>query len=362
VTQRALGKAGEPANPARTRIVGASADRLTSKRMRFSIAALAPFLVLELLTHAAYAKDPELLSLSMEHFRDTATVKDDPADAAATISSEKGFAVHKGPMRMVWNDEYLKSVIDKKTGQKSFQVEAWIIYSGRWRSYETVNYQTPAGPTSAPVTQIRRETANCAVGDCLYTERMAFPVDEELLRRLATASASGKPTLWTYKFVAKTGPDYAGGLSSAEIAGLLAKVDEYTNGRQAAAPNTLARANAAATPNSAATTNAAADANAVTIANAASASLKRDLGISGMAVAATAEQPNRAGVLVFAVNSGSIAQKSGIITGDILYEFDGRPIKALAQLEAAVAACAANSTVAIKLYRGTNDMAVSARF
>jgi S1-C subfamily serine protease len=65
---------------------------------------------------------------------------------------------------------------------------------------------------------------------------------------------------------------------------------------------------------------------------------------------------------VFAVNSGSIAQKSGIITGDILYEFDGRPIKALAQLEAAVAACTANSTVAIKLYRGTNDMAVSARF
>jgi S1-C subfamily serine protease len=81
-----------------------------------------------------------------------------------------------------------------------------------------------------------------------------------------------------------------------------------------------------------------------------------------MPVAATLEQPNRAGILVFGVNSGSIAQQSGIIIGDILYEFDGRPIKALAELEGAVAACAANSTVAIKLYRGTNDMAVSARF
>jgi hypothetical protein len=324
--------------------------------MKFRIAALAPVLVLGFLTHAAYAKDPALLSLTMEHFRDTATVKDGPADAVATISSENGFAVHTGPMRMVWNDEYLEGVIDKKTGQKSFQVEAWIIYNGRWRSYETVNYQTTAGPISAPVTPVGRESANCAVGECIYTERMAFPVDEELLRRLATANASGTPTLWTYKFVAKTGPDYAGGLSSAEIAGLLAKVDEYTNARQAAGPNTLARANAAAT------TNAAADANAVAQANAASASLKRDLGISGMQVAATAEQPNRAGVLVFAVNSGSIAQKSGIITGDILYEFNGHPIKALGELEAAVAACAANSTIAIKLYRGTNDMAVSARF
>jgi hypothetical protein len=329
--------------------------------MKFSIAALASFLVLEFLTQAAYAKDPALLSLTMQHFRDTATVKDGPADAA-TISSEKGFAVHTGPMRMVWNDEYLEGVIDKKTGQKSFQVEAWIIYSGRWRSYETVNYQTTAGPTSAPVIQIGRETANCAVGDCIYTERMAFPVDEELLRRLATANASGTPTLWTYKFVAKTGPDYAGGLSSAEIAGLLAKVDEYTHAQQAAAANPLARANAAATTNADATTNAAADATAAAQANTASASLKHDLGISGMPVSATAEQPTRAGVLVFAVNSGSIAQKSGIITGDILYEFNGHPIKALGELEAAVAACAANSTVAIKLYRGTNDMALSARF
>jgi hypothetical protein len=302
--------------------------------MKFRIAALAPFIVLWL-APTAYAKDPALLSLTMEHFRDTATVKDDPVDAATVISTEKGFAEHKGPMRMVWHDEYLRSVIDKKTGRKSFQVYAWIIYGGRWRSYESVDYQTMTGPKSAPVTPIGKEMENCAVGDCQYTERIAFSVDEELLRGLAATTVPGKPALWAYKFIAKTGPAYAGGLSSAEIAGLLAKVDEYTDALQA---------------------------NAVAQANAASASLKRDLGIGGMPVAATMEQPNRAGILVFGVNSGSIAQKSGIITGDILYEFDGHPVKALAELEAAVAACAANSTVAIKLYRGTNAMAVSARF
>ena len=299
--------------------------------MKFRIPALASFIVL-VTAHTAFAKDPALLSLTMEHFRDTATVQDDPADATTAISTEKGFAEHKGPMRMVWNDEYLMSVIDKKTGQRSFQVYAWIIYGGRWRSYETVDYQTIAGPASSPVTRIGREMDNCAVGDCLYTERIAFPVDEELLRRLAATNAPGKPTIWAYKFVAKTGPDYAGGLSSAEIAGLLAKVDEYTN----------------ALP--------------VVKANATSASLKRDLGIAGMPVAATKEQPNRAGILVFGVNSGSVAQQSGIIIGDILHEFDGRPVKTLADLEAAVAASAANSTVAVKLYRGTNGMAVTARF
>jgi hypothetical protein len=300
--------------------------------MKIRIAALAPLIALVLTANTTFAKDPALLSLTMEHFRDTATVKDDPVDAMTTISTENGFAERKGPMRMVWNDEYLRSVIDNKTGQKSFQVYAWTIYSGRLRSYETADYQTAAGPKSVPAIQIGKEMANCAVGDCMYTERVAFPVDEELLRQLAAGNVPGKPTIWAYKFIAKTGPDYAGGLSSAEIAGLLAKVDEYTNALPAVK------------------------------ANATSASLKRDLGISGMPVAATLEQPNRAGILVFGVNSGSVAQKSGIITGDILYEFDGHPIKALDELEAAVAACALNSTVAIKLYRGTNGMAVTARF
>jgi S1-C subfamily serine protease len=81
-----------------------------------------------------------------------------------------------------------------------------------------------------------------------------------------------------------------------------------------------------------------------------------------MPVAATLEQPNRAGVLIIAVNHGSVAQKSGVIVGDILFEFDGHAIKTSADLEAAVAACAAKSTVVIKLFRGTVAMSLTARF
>ena len=301
-------------------------------QLKSHIAALAPLIVLGFTINTAYANDPSLLSLTMEHFRDTATFKDDPLDAMTTISTENGFVEHKGPMRMVWNDEFLRGVIDKKTGQKSFQVYAWITYSGTWRFYETANYQTTNGPKSVPATQISKEMANCAVGDCTYTERIAFPVDEKLLRQLAAGHVPGKPTIWHYKIIAKTGPDFTGGLSSAEIAGFLAKVDEYTN--------TLP----------------------VVKANATNASLKLDLGIGGMPVAATREQPNRAGILIIDVSSGSVAQKSGIIIGDILFEFDGHPIKALAELQAAVAACTANSPVTIILYRGTNVMAVTAQF
>lgn len=300
--------------------------------MKFRDAALASSIALILGIQAAAAKDPPLLSLTMEHFRDTATVKDNPIDGTTTISTENGFAEHKGLMRMVWNDEFLQAVIDQKTGRKTLQVDAWIIYSGGFRSYETVNYQAANGRRSAPALQLGKEVANCAVGDCTYTERIGFAVDEETLRQLAAGRAPGKADLWPYRFIAKSGPDFSGGLSSAEIAGFLAKVDEY----------------ARALP--------------VVNANAASVSLKLDLGIGGMPVEATAEQPDRAGVLITAVNRGSVAHKSGIIVGDILHEFGGRPVKALTDLQAAVAACAANSSVSIKLFRGTNDMTVTARF
>ena len=299
--------------------------------LKLRTAAFAATIVLGFDLGTAYAKDPALLSLTMEHFRDTATVKVD-AQGDATISTEKGYAEHTGPMRMVWRDEFLTGVIDKKTGQKSFQVDAWIIYSGSWRSYDTASYQSTNGLKAVPATKMGKEAANCAVGDCTYTERIAFAVDEELLRRLAAGYAPGKPTMWDYKFIAKTGPDFAGGLSSAEIAGLLAKVDEFTNSLPALK------------------------------ANAAGASLKLDLGISGMPVAAPADHPNRAGILITGVDGGSVAQRAGIIVGDILYEFDGHPVKALAELQAAVAACAANSAVAIKLYRGLDSTGLTARF
>jgi hypothetical protein len=318
--------------------------------LRFFTAALASLIVIGSTSNTASAKDPELLSLTMEHFRDSATLADNPADGTTTISTEKGFVEHKGLMRMVWNDEFLKGVIDKRTGQKSFQIDAWIIYSGSLRSYETASYETGNGPRSVPATQIGREVANCAVGDCTYTERIAFAVEEQFLRRLAAARVPAKPDTWPFRLIAKSGPDYTGRLSNAEVAGFLAKVDEY------AAALRLANANAAVN------TTAVVNPSAVADANPAGASLKVDFGIGGLPVDATAEQPNRAGILIIGVNRGSVAHRSGIIVGDIIYEFDGHAIKALADLQRAVAGCAANSVVTIKLYRGTNPMSVTAQF
>ena len=122
----------------------------TIKQFRLRASRLAPFIVLGFGLNAAYAKDPPLLSLTQEHFRDTATVMDDPLDAKVTISTQNGFVEHTGPMHMVWHDEFLSAVIDNTTGQKSFQVHEEITYGGSWRSYEAADYQTANGPRSVP--------------------------------------------------------------------------------------------------------------------------------------------------------------------------------------------------------------------
>ncbi len=301
-------------------------------QLSFRVPPIAASVVLCLVLATGYAKDPELTSLSMQHFRDTAVVQQNPIDSTTTISTENGFVRHSGPMRMVWNDEYLKAVIDHKTSQKSFQVYAWTIYSGNWRSYESASYQTANGPKSVPLAKIGKGVANCAVGECTYTERVAFSVDEEVLRRLAAANAPDAAAVWTYTLSAKSGPEFRGELSRAEIAGLLAKVDDLINAPPAAKPSVADEV------------------------------LKFDLGVAGMQVPATADQTNRAGILVTGVDRGSVAQKSGIIVGDILYEFGGHPIKTLADLHSAVAAGAANSGVAIRLFRGTDRVSVAVQF
>ena len=314
--------------------------------LKFRITALASFIAIALGIGPAGAKDPALSSLTMEHFRDTATITENPSDGTAVISTENGYVEHTGPLRMVWHDEFLRGVIDRKSGARSLQVYALVIYSGALRNYESANYRTANGPRSVPVKPLGRGVMNCPVGDCTYTERLAFTVDEESMRQIAAARAPGSPDKWPFKLVAKSGPAYTGELSSAEIAGFLAKIDEYAS-RPPAAQASAPAVNASVPVPDTGTVNV---------------SPSRELGIGGMSVDPSEEQPNRAGVLVTAVARGSVARKAGIIVGDILYEVDGHPLKTPADLQAALAGRAASAAVAIKLYRGTTETTVNALF
>ena len=169
-------------------------------------AALPALCILTFALGTAHAKDPELLSLGVDHFRDTATVTDHPLDAVVTVSTENGYKERRGPLRTMWHDEFLEGVIDRKTGGTSFLADVWITYKGSKRSYQTVRYQAPNGPRSMPVTLTRLEENYCGVGDCTYTEHLSFPVDEGNAAPAWRADRFGqKPSLWPFKLVAKSG-------------------------------------------------------------------------------------------------------------------------------------------------------------
>jgi hypothetical protein len=287
---------------------------------------------LSLASAQSLARDAPLLSLGMEHFRDTASITD--GASTVVVSTEPGFVEHLGPLRSVWNDQYLQATIDKSGGKKSFEVDASITYSGRRRTYQKATYETSSGPHEAAATLVRAESANCAI-ECTYTEHLRFPVDEALLRDIAAGYTPGKPTLWRFKLITRFGSPYQGELSNAEIAGLLAKVDGYSAAPAlAAAPRPIV----VETPH------------------------PMEFGVSGIAVQASPDMPKRSGVLVAGVEQGSPAQKSGVITGDIIYGLDAHTIKAPSDLQTAAAGIVSGSGSILRLFRGTSELALPVKF
>jgi hypothetical protein len=281
------------------------------------------------ITHAVAAKDPDLLSLGAEHFTETASVTEETH--ATRITTEQGYVEHSGLLGEVWHDEFLAARIDHDSGRVSYEIDVSVTYRGASRSYRTAEFRGLEQLETAPVKLLKRQVINCPTGECTYTDKLTVPIDEAVLRQIARGYVPGKPELWRFRIIAKGGTEYRGALSSAEVSGLLAKVDAYLQNP------TPAQAPPPPPPPA-----------------------RLDFGISGLPVAPSADAPARAGVLVVGVSPGSIAQKAGIITGDIIYEFEGHPIRSPADLQGAVAASAVHSTAHIRLYRGTEAATIEA--
>jgi hypothetical protein len=264
-----------------------------------------------------------LLKLTAAHFRDTALINDDPVAGVTTVSTEKGYVEHHGPLQAVWNDQYLYAIVDRRGQRRTFKVIATITYRGARRSYGNARFRGTNGTATVPTVYLKTTSVNCPTGECTYTDQLEFPVEEGVLRQLA--AATDQPPPWHFTLVAPSG-DYTGELSTAEIAGFLDKVDEYTGAAPAPA-HVLAA--------------------------------KPELGIGGLRVEASPQDPSRRGVLVTAVVPGSVADGAGLIVGDIVSEFAGHAIRGPADLEAAMASSAASAQITFKIYRGTVEMTLN---
>jgi len=172
-------------------------------------------------------------SLTSDHFKNTARVKDDSLDTIATISTANGFQEIPEQLGTVCNDNFLRAFIDKKSGKKSFQVYQ-IVYTQDnnkvgWSFFQSVNFETPSGPSSKPVRNIKTDIECKGSLGCLYVEHIAFDVDETLLRTIANQYTPGQQLAWKFRLNSKSGKSYNDAILPAEIAGLLDRVDEYVS-------------------------------------------------------------------------------------------------------------------------------------
>jgi hypothetical protein len=175
----------------------------------------------------------KLLALTPADFQRTATLKDDSLDTVAQISTEPGFQEKRGLLKIVWNDNFLRAFIDKKTGATVFQVYQYISYQGSWHFYDTANFETPDGPQSVQVTVINRNVNSCsAYLGCSFTEHVGFEAPESLLRAIAAQYSTNPSMIWRFKFGSKAGGDWKDGMVASEVAGLLAAVDQYRSARR----------------------------------------------------------------------------------------------------------------------------------
>lgn len=176
-------------------------------------------------------KIDHVISLTKEHFRDTATVKDDDLEVVATIHTKYGFIEKHGLLGIQWDDNFLRAFVDKNTGNTTYQAYNIVYYKNKWRFYKWVNYETPDGPVAEDLTRIDSDVdcTGSRYGGCLFNEHVTFKVPESLLRTIAGKyeATRGMQVGWKYRLKPQVGPNYNNAFLAAEVAGLLEAVDLY---------------------------------------------------------------------------------------------------------------------------------------
>ena len=172
--------------------------------------------------------------LTPDHFQRTAIIENDDRKDTATITTIDGYRRKQGLLRFVYDDNFLRAIIDKKTEKVTYQLYQSIFYQASdWRMYRKANYESPEGPQSVDASFLRPPLAHhfdCpdhTSSICTYNEHVGFSVGRELLDSIASTYEPSKNGTWRFTFTPRIGDDFQDELSVAEIVGFLQAVDYF---------------------------------------------------------------------------------------------------------------------------------------
>ena len=237
----------------------------------------------------------------------------------------KGSVDYKNPFGGTFRSWFIRSFYNKQTHIASHQLYVDISYFGSWAFYE---YADDEDAKSLKLTSISKNLENCS-GLCSFSETVIVDLDEATLM-------SKMKNGYEIKLSAKDGDSFVLKVSSEQIrAQMLAISNNF------AAPNQLSVGELE---------------KLVAEAPANSIPSKVKLGVMFVdlppAAATILKREGFKAVTIYNVTQGSVAEKAGLKLGDMLYEYDGKPIQSKFDLQNAVAATQVGSKIPIKVLRG----------
>jgi hypothetical protein len=158
--------------------------------------------------------------LTMAYFRKTTTQTTVGTENRVKLSTEQGYEEPYDSPRD-FKSSYLIATLDRNTGAAGFALNVMDV-AIQPRAKAKVTYESPEGWMEQTV-RVQSGVRKCRDGDCWNLESIAVGLKEDLLRAYAKRHASGAAGAWQYRIE----PNISGQIAYAEIAGLLARVDEY---------------------------------------------------------------------------------------------------------------------------------------
>ncbi len=176
-------------------------------------------------------KIEEILSLDVDHFRETMSITDDSMETTVVFSTQGGYTEKHGLLKIVWSDSFLRGYIDKKTGHKRFQVYVVMRHTlGDWAHPYQANYGRPLRTTDVSKVGSDVDCSGSDIyGSCKYEEHVVFDIHpDEVLRIWTEATPEDFKTLvWKFRVKNQGTKDYDDGIPLPEMIALVDMMNEY---------------------------------------------------------------------------------------------------------------------------------------
>ena len=247
-------------------------------------------------------------------------IEDDQFSQRATFI---GIEIIDNPARGDFKQWFIRSFVDKRSGELAHQLYVHIRYFGERRRYEAA---ADDHATSLRFVRIDRERGACHYGDCDYEEDFGFELGDKTLRERAGPG-------FQVKVVAHSGDSLILTIAPGQIVAQLATIDAYRRAHSLLGSGEPAP---------------------VAVFDSQGGEPGR-LGVHVVltppSLAPALRLTPSTGLLVAAVAQGGAAQKAGARAGDVILELDGKPTNSFQDLLGTLKAIPAGKAVPLVLWR-----------